>query len=393
MQKLLADKVLTKAKAGIVLKSPFFASLLLRLPFIEDLTCPTMYTNGSVFGYNPAFIDLLSSDELKAILCHEVLHITDLHHLRRDNRDMRKWNIACDYAINPIVIEAGWRLPKGALLNPAYNNMYAEKIYNLLPDKDEKGGGNTQEGKQGEDNKQGKNSDPGGCGEIRDFKNKEGKTPSEAERKKQEQDVKVAVQKAYNVAKKHGDMPAGLERLIKEIIESEIDWKSVLSRFLTEHSKNDYTWQMPNSRYLYAGLYLPRLQSEQIGKIMIHMDTSGSIGKREMEILAGEAQEILDVFNVELYITYFDSAFQGIQQVTADDVPLKLNPVGGGGTSYIPSAKYIEENDLEPDCVIYMTDGWCNSFPEPPEYPVLWAITGKRDFKPPFGEVIYIKEI
>jgi len=125
---------------------------------------------------------------------------------------------------------------------------------------------------------------------------------------------------------------------------------------------------------------------------MKNMDTSGSIGKRGKEILAGEAQAILDTFKVELYITYFDSEFQGIQKISADDVPLSLNPKGGGGTSYIPSAKYIEEQELEPDCVIYMTDGYCNSFSKPPDYPVLWLITGKRDFVPPFGEVIYIKE-
>uniref|UniRef100_A0A6H1ZCG4 Putative metal-dependent peptidase n=1 Tax=viral metagenome TaxID=1070528 RepID=A0A6H1ZCG4_9ZZZZ len=346
------------------------------MPFVEDITCPTMYTNGSVIGYNPIFVELLSLDEVKCVMCHEVLHLTNLHHLRRNNRDMSKWNSACDYAINPIIIEAGWKLPKKGLLNPAYNGMYAEKIYNLLPDS----------------NEQKQSSDPGRCGEIRDFKNKNGKTPSEAEKKKQEQDIIVAVQKAYNVAKRCGNMPTGLERLIKEIIESEIDWKSVLSRFLTENDRNDYTWKLPNTRYLYAGLYLPRLQSEQIGRVMIHMDASGSIGKREMEILAGEAQAILDTFKVELYITYFDSKFQGIQKISADDVPLSLNPKGGGGTSYIPSAKYIEEQELEPDCVIYMTDGYCNSFPEPPDYPVLWLITGKRDFVPPFGEVIYIKE-
>ena len=376
MQKLLAAEAITKSKAGIVLRSPFFASLLLRMPFVEDITCSTMYTNGSVIGYNPVFVESLSLDEVKGVMCHEVMHLTNLHHLRCNNRDMSKWNSACDYAINPIIIEAGWKLPKEGLLNLAYNGMYAEKIYNLLPDS----------------NEQKQSSDPGRCGEIRDFKNKNGKTPSEAEKKKQEQDIIVAVQKAYNVAKRCGNMPTGLERLIKEIIESEIDWKSVLSRFLTENDRNDYTWKLPNTRYLYAGLYLPRLQSEQIGRVMIHMDASGSIGKREMEILAGEAQAILDTFKVELYITYFDSKFQGIQKISADDVPLSLNPKGGGGTSYIPSAKYIEEQELEPDCVIYMTDGYCNSFPEPPDYPVLWLITGKRDFVPPFGEVIYIKE-
>jgi hypothetical protein len=41
------------------------------------------------------------------------MHCAALHHTRREGRDLRRWNIACDHAINPLLVAAGFELPKG----------------------------------------------------------------------------------------------------------------------------------------------------------------------------------------------------------------------------------------------------------------------------------------
>ena len=62
--------------------------------------------------YNPEFVSTLSAPELAGALAHEVMHPALQHHTRRGDRDRRRWNIACDYAINPMLIDAGLTFPK-----------------------------------------------------------------------------------------------------------------------------------------------------------------------------------------------------------------------------------------------------------------------------------------
>src|ERR1700749_2583438 len=54
------------------------------------------------------------------------------HHVRRSGRDPKRWNVACDYAINPLLVDAGLSLPEGVLLDNRLRGMSAEQIYNLL---------------------------------------------------------------------------------------------------------------------------------------------------------------------------------------------------------------------------------------------------------------------
>src|SRR5262245_29278110 len=140
MNPTLADKLtadayqrMSRARTQLVLDYPFFGSLSLRLDLVADNTCQTAYTNGRIIGFSPAFVMSLSTAEVLGLLAHEVLHCTNGHCWRRDNRDPKRWNIACDYAINGQLIESGFTLPAGALINPQYSDRFAEWIYDRLP--------------------------------------------------------------------------------------------------------------------------------------------------------------------------------------------------------------------------------------------------------------------
>jgi predicted metal-dependent peptidase len=68
---------------------------------------------------------------------HEVMHPALQHHTRRNGRDPSRWNMACDYAINPILVDAGLTLPEGVLLEDRFRGMSAERSYNQLEEEEQ----------------------------------------------------------------------------------------------------------------------------------------------------------------------------------------------------------------------------------------------------------------
>jgi predicted metal-dependent peptidase len=399
----------TKARAGLVLDQPFFASIALRLKVQEDPTSPTMYTDGVNLGYNPEWINSLTLDELKGVICHEVMHVALLHNLRRDNREHDQWNIAADYAINPILLDANMTLPKGDPGSPAdpqtirqYEGMSAEEIYNKLPklqkgkDKEKGKGGSGAFGQQGEEETQQQGNDPGKCGEVRDFPSPSGQpTPTPAELAQQEQEQKIQTQQALTAAKRAGTLPGSLERLIDDLLEPIIPWKEVLARFVDTHAKNDYDWTRSNKRYAAQGLYLPALRNPELGNILLAVDTSGSITQKQVTEFIGEIRGILRSYDkTNLTVIFCDHAIQGEPQTIEQEADTEiLKPKGGGGTSFKPPFEYAEEQGLTPKAAIYFTDGYSSSFSDPPDYDTLWVLTEKNDsFNSPFGEVIYMEK-
>lgn len=132
---------LLKARTQLLLDEPFFGTLVMRLPLVEDRSCKTMWVDGTRIGYNPKFVAKCTNEELKGVFCHEVLHVTNGHCWRRGDRDPKDWNEACDYVINPIVVGAGMMLPEGALINPDFKGQPAEQVYDTIhrPKMDDQG--------------------------------------------------------------------------------------------------------------------------------------------------------------------------------------------------------------------------------------------------------------
>src|SRR5258708_18162849 len=121
-----------KARTALVLDHPFFGSLLFRLKGCECRSIETMATDGLSLFYNPEFVETLNAATLAGTLAHEVMHPALHHHVRCSGRDPKRWNIACDFAINPLLVDAGLSLPDGVLLDNRFRGMSAEQIYNLL---------------------------------------------------------------------------------------------------------------------------------------------------------------------------------------------------------------------------------------------------------------------
>lgn len=377
-----ASKLFAKGRAGLILDHPFFGSLAMRLAVKEDPTCETAWVDGRTIAYNPKFLASLSLDETKGLICHEVMHCAARHMVRRGERDPKAWNVAGDYAINQILVDAKLVLPKGDLVDAKYRGMSAEDIYNMLPKDPNGNGGGSGKG-------QGK-ADPGQCGEVRDAPGKDGQKPSESDKAQADQDWRVAVTQAATQAKAMGQFPAGLDRMVEEITDPVVDWREALKRFVDQAAKNDYRWTPPSRRHIGRGVILPSLRSEELGQVAVAMDTSGSISQKQIDEFASELTAILEMYRARATVIYCDAEIpaDGIEEFTADDLPLKLKAKGGGGTDFRPPFSYLNEG-RDPTCMVYFTDGACDRFPEEPAYPVIWVVDG-RPFNPPFGEVTYL---
>ncbi len=391
-----------KARAALVMKHPFFGSIVLRLRMVESKEVPTMGTDTVRLLYNPDFVKKLTHDELCAVLAHEVMHVVFMHPLRIMHRAHEVWNAAGDYTINPILRNSGFKLPDPHLYDEKYADKTADEVYTLIRQdykttKTSGGGGGGQGDGNGQGQQQGggcehHHSDEHGdaCGGIIPLKHPSGRSMTESEARHAEDLIKAAISQARTVAKTVGNMPSDLERLVSSILDPEVDWTNQLRKFVEIATKNDYSWDQPNRRYLHQNLYMPRMHSQQMDTLAVAIDTSGSVSQDELNIFASEISAILDTVDLkQIVVIYCDAAVAGVEYFDKYDLPLQLRVRGGGGTDFVPPFEWLEENDITPSCFIYMTDMWCYNFPPEPDYPVMWLATTDRD-EVPFGEVLKV---
>ncbi|HVH86460.1 MAG TPA: VWA-like domain-containing protein [Terriglobales bacterium] len=384
-----------KARTALLLDHPFFGSLLYRLKDRESHAVKTMATDGVSLLWNPKFVETLAAATLAGTLAHEVMHPALHHHLRRSGRDLKRWNIACDYAINPLLVDAGLKLPEGVLLENRFRGMSAEQIYNLLESeedsnangKDEQQAAASTESKSGPKGSESKEPSipetDGGIGQVLDAPLESDNSPSEQE---QAREWEIAVKQAMTVANQAGKVPAGLDRTMEGVAEAAVNWRELLRRLWSETSATDYSWMRPNRRHLWRGLYLPGVVREGVGEIVIAVDCSDSISGPQLRLFEAEARAILEGQRPErVYVLYFDAVVQKVETYEAGQ-PISLNPVGGGGTEFAPCFDWVEERGIMPQTMVFLTDLYGSFPPSAPCYPVLWASTGCR--QAPFGEVI-----
>jgi predicted metal-dependent peptidase len=310
--------------------------------------------------------------------------------------------MACDYAINPILLDAGLTLPKDVLIDNRFRGMSAERIYNLIEEDEKQEGSSDQPSSQpgvGPDVHTSQNdpagnepqapATPGGVGQVLDVPEPEsGVGPSIAE---QAREWQIAVEQAETVAKVAGKLPGGAVRAKEASQAAGVDWRELLRRAWSDTIPADYSWARPNRRHVWAGLYLPGVASEGVGEIVIAVDCSGSVSSRQLGLFEAEVRSILAGQQPRLvYVLYFDSAVQKVEMYQAGQA-VSLSPVGGGGTDFRPCFDWLNEKDIMPQTLVFLTD-LCGRFPEEvPPYPVIWASTEFR--KAPFGEVVPMEAV
>ena len=370
--------------------APFFGSLALRMRWEADDLCPTMATDGTMVVYNPQFVLEQTTDEVKAVAIHEVMHIALLHPLRLGGRDPFIANMAMDYAINIIITGSGYKLPSGALLDYKYSDMSWEQVYDILI---QQRGGKSPDGPI--------NPRPGGSpgnpGGKRDYGNGDVLRPqiTKEQGAKLEEEIKINVSQAESNAKAAGKMPGALRDVLLKSREPEEDYRHLFAKFMAPIYPRDYTWQRPSRRFVGQDMYLPSILKDGVGKLMVAVDTSGSISHGVMENFVGMINHFLTRVKPEsLHVVYCDATVYKHEQFKPG-APMELDgcKVQSGGTRFSPVFKYAQDNEIKPKCCVYLTDLECYDFGPEPEYPVLWMQYGSFSGKVPFGEIVKIKTV
>lgn len=356
-------KPIEKARARLLIKHPFFATLTLAAPLEEDHSIPTAATDMRKIVYNPKFIDELNDIELvQFVLAHEVLHIMFKHGLRRNHRDPRLWNYACDYAINWILHETGFKIWEHCLIDRKYADMSAEQIYDILQRQQDQGGGLPSNG-MGED--------------LMDPSDLSPEQQRELDRKIEQQ-----VAQAANMARMAGKLSGSLERFVDEMLNPVVPWQDLLQEYMSRVVHDEESWSRRNRRF--DSLYLPSRYNMRMGEVIIIGDTSGSITNDELKRIGTEAASIADLAKPEsIRLVWADTKVAGEQIFDAHDA-IKPEPKGGGGTDMRVPLEYAEQFD--PQVVVLITDGY-TPWPEvDPAYPLIVCCT--TDAKVPIGQVV-----
>lgn len=402
------DKI-TKAKTKLVLKHPFFAVVALAILFrnaaesgMRQVT--TMATDGKHIWWDETFTDGLTIAECVGVIAHEVLHVVFMHCLRRGNRDPLIWNIACDYAINHIVLDAGLTLPKDALFNEKYKDWLVDAIYDDLIKNQQSlpkvtFGRPCEDGEEGDEG-QGKGKGKGDgkaplWGTVMEPRNEDGTAMSEAEKAELQEEIKIKVIQAAKAAKSIGKLPAALEGLIEAVGKPTVNWKEYIQSWVSGKTPDDYTWRKPNRRML--GLYnviAPSMQLNGAGVGVISIDTSGSVSDEELRRYVTEIAGVVEICNPEkVYIMQHDVAVNRVDEWEPGEDFKTLKVTHRGGTCIAPSFKKAETFDEQIDWMICFTDMGINDYPsakDAPAYPVLWAATGPDNA--PFGTYLSLRD-
>lgn len=386
-----------KAKAKLVIADPFYATIVLDLRTIPDPTIDTACTDGSAIWYNPEFFESLPLEECVGVLKHEAMHVANLHMFRKGSRDFGKWNKACDAVINDVLLRKEKNaLPDGCVDVPGASQYSAEQYYNTMPDSPNSGGGQGQgQGQQGQSGGQGQQSGQGqpdgnDSSDPLDGDVIEAPDKSEAAQAR----AKATVARARNAAKARGLMPADLEEWLDKMLNSSVNWKSTLRRFLTEQSDDDHSLARPDRRFVSDDIYLPgRFGEDAMGEMAVVMDTSGSVSNEELGQFFGEVAAVVTECSPEkLVVVYCDADVAHVdefEQPSEAEFTQVTKRYGGGGTTMPVGIQYVEDNYPNCKACVVLTDGgtpWGN----PAKIPTLWAIT-EEGRVPDWGEHVHVE--
>ena len=435
---------LAAARTKLILDKPFLGALVLRLPMVAAKPdwCPTTATDARTFYYNPEYIASLSTSQTQFMLSHEALHCALSHFARRAHRVKHRWDLACDFAINPLLLDDGLTPPPNAHVLDNYKGMTAEEIYPLIEEHEELetldqhvydqesqggGGGGSPPPSQEQSTRDGKARQPetgdtpgddergqGAPQPERDQDRGQGARPSGSAPEPdgdggdhEQQDLADAppplspderdtlqvqwqqrLAGAAQQALQAGKMKGAMARLIDHLLQPQLPWRMLLARYMTAAARDDFSYMRPSRREGEA--ILPSLRSSQVD-LAVAVDTSGSIKPDEIREFLSEITAIKGQMRARVTLLPCDSQLAtGAPWIYEpwEELNLPENLHGGGGTDFRPVFEWVDITGARPDLLVYFTDA-AGQFPaHEPNYPVLWLVKGRE--KTPWGQRVQL---
>ena len=413
-------------------KQPFFGSLVLRLPLRADPTRKTLATDGQEIRYSPGWVAETDAHLIETAMARVVMACVLKHHTRRGERDPERWQTASQLVTHALLRDAGFTLPPDA---EAWEDLSVEQAYDRLPEPGDEddgdddgppqdgggaGAGMDSQPAPGNDDESGDPSDPAGdgddqgqegasdappshdpsgTGEVMDASagaddgSDSGEAPMDVTAEEQAWDE--AMHQALNIARAEGKTPGLVAETIRNAHASKLDWRTLLRRYMTDAAKRDYSWSVPNSRFIATGLYLPSIRSEGIDTIAVIIDTSRSLSTPTLAEFWAELREVAAEIRPEkVIVLQVDTALQDAAEYAPDELPDEIAIKGRGGTDFRPGFEWLDEQGIQPGVCLYFTDMECSRYPEsPPPFDVVWVNYGtppSEGNREPWGERIDI---
>lgn len=348
-------------KAKLLLDYPFFGTIASGMESAVNDNIESFATREGKFEYREGYMEPLSEGERIFALCNSALHEALSHTQRRGNRSPWLWNMACDYAINALLIENGFTPPPAITYDKRFGNLSAEEIYHEL----------SQEFLDQEQND--RDSDEGRDDEGLDEK------LSRAQREKRSEEA----------MEKSDPLSEAIQHLIQPHKKSLIDWRSELREAIGGYYVSDYTLIPPSKKLLYDGVYLPGVHSRHL-ELSIAIDSSGSVDEVLLAQFIAEVESITELFgSYTIDLIVCDDRIRSHERFERGEA-ISYTLGGGAGTDFGPVFELIEMWMYGPKVLLYFTD-LDGKFPAyEPLYEVLWISPVMMEV--PFGRVIELKD-
>jgi len=339
-----------------MLRHPYLASAVARLPVVNarDMDwCDTMATDGYYIYVNPDFCEELKEEELTGVIAHELLHCVLGHSDRRGKRHRKLWNVAIDYAVNLLLVDAGFSLPSQGLLDRRYRGMTAEEIYSaLISESSADASGGVGSSMTGEgDGSSGPKRSPGGFddhlepGDIEGAGSRAEDFPSERERLR----IRAALGKELS-SKLPGREAGFFAAEIKRASTQKVSWQQLLQRFFSGLRRDDYRSFPFNRKHLWRKIYMPSIGKPGPDHIAIAVDTSGSMSNDELAQALAEIDGLRSAAGCGLTLIQCDAKIQSVAEYDPWELTERTFTdyefLGRGGTSLIPPFAWVEDNRL-----------------------------------------------
>ena len=396
------DRIIT-ARVGLLLRHPFFGNMATRLKIeAADDWLPTAAVDGRHLFFNTQFFNAMDNKEIEFVVAHEILHMVYDHLGRRDDRNPMLYNIAADYIVNNLLVDD--RIGKKPRIVDCfqdfkYRGWTSEEVYDELFEEAKKNGEEAVQ-QLGEmldehlDWEEG-DGDEDGDGDGNEGKGRPRYTKAELDQIKDE--VKEAMIQAASAAGA-GNVPAGVQRLIKEMTESKMNWRELLRQQIQSTIKSDYTFARPSRKGQMSGAILPGMNFQDTIDLCVCLDMSGSIGNDQAADFLGEIKGIMDEYqDYKIKLWCFDTKVYNEQDFSADggDDLTDYEIMGGGGTDFMVNWTYMKENDIQPKKFIMFTDGYAwDSWGDPDWCETIFIVHSNhnRNLEAPFGITAHYEE-
>ena len=393
-----------------------------------------------VLESNPLLLCKFTLKEILYVICHEIDHIVLNHPAEmvkanpsKDPDIYYEFNLAADASVNDRInseIKNEDRkflsAPDGLITSRTLVRMYGLSYYTApmesyayyfslisgkrkhpLSDDSQNGQENMMAQKRDQDNNGNGSAGDGDSDQSSESGNGDGKKIVTANncRKLQDHnweagdDAAAATRELVNSAvgmmsaETRGLMPSHFMSQVEKLnAPEELCWQAILKKYIGTLAANKRKTRMRLNRRQPERFDLSGRMDDKVIKIVVAIDTSGSVDDKMISQIFDEIFAILAKRKFEITVIECDAAVQRVYRVK-NPSEIKTVVVGRGGTLFTPAIEYINNDKYFRDALlIYFTDGFGEqTIPKPRTYRNIWVVFDDVRYlsvKEPYGIVV-----